>query len=71
MIQMGLFIAWLSPCSGGCRKSTTAPPPGSSAARSRGELRFPHRSLRFDDGIVSGKAELAKWSVSAALGFRF
>lgn len=36
-----------------------------------GELRFPHRSLRFDDGIVSGKAELAKWSVSAALGFRF
>jgi hypothetical protein len=36
-----------------------------------GELRFPHRSLRFDDGVVSGKAELAKWSVSAALGFRF
>lgn len=36
-----------------------------------GELRFPHRSLRFDDGVVSGKAELAKWSASAALRFRF
>ena len=36
-----------------------------------GELRFPHRSIRFDDGIVSGKAELAKWSASAALRFRF
>ena len=36
-----------------------------------GELRFPHRLIRFDDGIVSGKAELAKWSASAALRFRF
>jgi hypothetical protein len=35
------------------------------------EARFPHKGIRFDDGIVSGKAELAKWSASAALSFRF
>ena len=35
------------------------------------EARFPHRTLRFDDDIVSGNVELAKWSAFASLGFRF
>ena len=35
------------------------------------EARFPHKRLRFDDGIVSGKANLAEWSAFAALGWRF
>lgn len=36
-----------------------------------GELRFPHKSVRFDDGVVSGKIELAKWSTFAALSLKF
>ena len=35
------------------------------------EARFPHKSIRFDDGVVSGKADLAEWSAFAALGWRF
>ena len=35
------------------------------------EARFPHKRLRFDDGIVSGSVELAEWSAFAALGWRF
>ena len=35
------------------------------------EARFPNQSLRFDDGIASGKIDLARWSASAALCFRF
>lgn len=33
--------------------------------------RFPNRSIRFDDGIVSGSTELAKWDAIAAVSFRF
>ena len=36
-----------------------------------GELRLPHEDLRFDDGVVSGKVGLAKWSAFAAVGLRF
>jgi len=35
------------------------------------EARFPHKSLRFDDGVVSGRVGLAEWSAFAALGWRF
>jgi hypothetical protein len=35
------------------------------------EARFPHKSIRFDDGVVSGKADLAEWSAFAAVGWRF
>ena len=35
------------------------------------EARFPHKSLRFDDGVVSGRVGLAEWSAFAAVGWRF
>ncbi len=35
------------------------------------ETRFPHERLRFDDGVVSGSVELAKWSAVAAMALRF
>lgn len=35
------------------------------------EARFPHKSIRFDDGVVSGRVGLAEWSAFAALGWRF
>ena len=35
------------------------------------EARFPHKGIRFDDGVVSGKIELAKWSAFAALSLAF
>ena len=35
------------------------------------EARFPHKGIRFDDGVVSGKIELAKWSTFAALSLKF
>ena len=35
------------------------------------EARFPHKSIRFDDGVVSGKVDLAEWSAFAAVGWRF
>ena len=35
------------------------------------EARFPHRSIRFDDGVVSGRVRLAEWSVAAGVGWRF
>ena len=35
------------------------------------EARFPHKRLHFGDGVVSGSVELAGWSVSAGLGWRF
>ena len=35
------------------------------------EARFPHKKLRFDDGVVSGKVDLAEWSAFASVGWRF
>ena len=35
------------------------------------EARFPHKRLRFDDGVVSGSVELAEWSAFASVGWRF
>lgn len=35
------------------------------------EARFPSRKIRFDDGIVSGSTELAKWDAFVAVGIRF
>ena len=35
------------------------------------EARFPHKSLRFDDGVVSGRVGLAEWSAFASVGWRF
>ena len=35
------------------------------------EARFPHKKLRFDDGVVSGSVELAEWSAFASVGWRF
>lgn len=35
------------------------------------EARFPHKRLRFDDGVVSGSVELAEWSAFAAVSYRF
>ena len=35
------------------------------------EARFPHKSLRFDDGVVSGRVSLAEWSAFAAVAWRF
>ncbi len=35
------------------------------------EARFPSRKIRFDDGIVSGSTELAKWDAFLAVGIRF
>ena len=35
------------------------------------EARFPHKSLRFDDGVVSGRVDLAEWSAFAAVAWRF
>ena len=35
------------------------------------EARFPHKKLRFDDGVVSGSVELAEWSAFAAVAVRF
>ena len=35
------------------------------------EARFPHRTLHFNDGIVSGGVDLAEWSATAAVCFRF
>ncbi len=35
------------------------------------EARFPHKSIRFDDGVVSGRVDLAEWSAFAAVALRF
>ena len=35
------------------------------------EARFPHKKLRFDDGVVSGSVELAEWSAFVSVGWRF
>ena len=35
------------------------------------EARFPHHTLHFDDGVVSGGVELATWSGFAAVAYRF
>ena len=35
------------------------------------EARFPHKSVRFDDGVVSGRVGLAEWSAFAAVALRF
>ena len=35
------------------------------------ESRFPSRTIHFDDGIVSGDVELAKWDAFVAVGVRF
>ncbi len=35
------------------------------------EARFPSRKIRFDDGIVSGSTELAKWDAFVSVGIRF
>ena len=35
------------------------------------EARFPHKKLRVDDGVVSGKVGLAEWSAFASVGLRF
>ena len=35
------------------------------------EARFPHKRLRFDDGVVSGRVDLAEWSAFASVGWRF
>ena len=35
------------------------------------EARFPKRRIRFDDGIVSGSTELAKWDAFVSVGIRF
>ena len=35
------------------------------------EARFPHKNLRFDDGVVSGSIALAEWSASVSVGWRF